>query len=213
MKLSIVIPAYNCETYLERCIESIKIALEESEVKGEIIIVDNNSTDNTPIIIKKLHEKYPSLIKAEYCATPGASATRNYGIKKASGEYVWFIDSDDTIRKDAVKKLLTVADENHADITMLGVQRVYPDGHTDYLSAVSPKEENYKSRFVRYGLGPFQLLIRRIWWNKNGFAFREGIIHEDMELMSALILYTEAYCCVDEPLYFYYQNAESVLHK
>lgn len=213
MKISIIIPAYNCEKYLERCINSIRIALRKSKYSGEIIIVDNNSTDNTPNIIKKLSRATPTLIVAERCLSPGASAARNYGLKKAKGTYVWFIDADDTIRDDAIVKLVAAADEVHSDVVMMGVERIYPDGHTDYLSAVCPREPNYKSRFVRYGLGPFQVIMRRQWWTEHKFEFREGIIHEDMELMSALMLYIDNYNCVNEPLYNYYQNANSVLHK
>ena len=213
MDISIIIPAYNCAKYLNRCIKSVLEALNEYDGTGEIIIVDNNSTDKTYETIKELQKKQPKLVKAEQCKTPGAAAARNYGVKKASDEYMWFIDADDTIRKDAISRLTDVAKENDADLVMLGMERIYTDGHTDYLSAVCPKQENYKSRFVRYGLGPVQVLIRRQWWLGHKLAFNEGMIHEDMELMSALILYTDKFACVDEPLYYYYQNSDSVLHK
>ena len=108
---------------------------------------------------------------------------------------------------------MQVAKAKKADLVMMGMKKIFPDGHSDYLSAVCPNQTNYKSRFVRYGLGPVQVLIRRAWWQKHDFKFREGIIHEDMELMSALILFTDNYACVDKPLYNYFQNPESVLHK
>ena len=96
---------------------------------------------------------------------------------------------------------------------MLGMKRIYQNGHSDYLSAVRPDEDNYKSRFVRYGLGPVQAMAKRSWWNQYGFKFKEGVIQEDMEMMSALILFTDKYAAVDEPIYYYYQNDDSVLHK
>ena len=213
MDISIIVPAYNSEKYLERCIDSIEMALKKYSGKGEIILVDNGSTDKSFSIMQKRSEKQSKLIKIDRCTTKGAAAVRNYGAKKARGEFIWFIDADDTIREDAVLKLMKTAKDTKADLVMLGVERVYQDGHTDYLSAVCPKQPNYRSRFVRYGVGPFQLLIRRAWWEKHGFEFREGRIHEDMELLSALVLYTDSFACVDEPLYSYYQNPESVLHK
>ena len=213
MKLSIIIPIYNSEKYLARCLGSVLDAIGKYGEAAEIILVENNSTDKSWEIIKQYCKKYPQVMRAEKCATQGAAAARNYGVKKARGEYLWFVDADDTVHHDAVSKLLKIATETKADLVMTGMRRVYPDGHTDYLSAVRTEEKNYKSRFVRYGLGPMQLLIRRAWWKANSFKFTEGRIHEDMELMSALILYTDNYAYVDEPLYNYYQNPDSVLHK
>ncbi len=213
MEISIIIPIYNSAKWLERCAKSILESIKAADVKAEIILVDNNSTDESPQIIQALQKQKSKIIKTAICKTQGAAATRNYGVGIAQGKYIWFVDADDTIRTDAVTKLLTTAKQYDADIVMLGMQRVYPDGHTDYLSAVCPKEKDYKSRFVRYGLGPVQLLIRKDWWTGNDLCFREGIIHEDMELMSSLILYTDKFACVNEPLYHYYQNTDSVLHK
>lgn len=213
MKISIIVPVYNSEEYLERCLNSIILSLRSFEGKSELLLIDNGSTDNSMDIIKKYHKNYPNLIVVGQCKTKGAAAARNYGIKMAKGEYAWFNDADDTIREDAVARLIDVAEKKKADLVMLGMQRIYSDGHTDFLSAVCPKNPNYKSRFVRYGLGPVQVLFRRKWWIDNKISFHEGIIHEDMELMSSLILYTDNFACVDEPLYYYYQNQDSVLHQ
>ena len=213
MELSIIVPVYNSAKWLKRCIESIQKSIKKANVKAEIILIDNNSTDKSLQLIQMFQKQSPNLIMAAICETQGAAAVRNYGAKIARGRYIWFIDADDSIRIDAVDKLLSTAKRSNADIVMLGVERIYPNGHTDYLSAVCPKEDDYKSRFVRYGLGPFQVLIKKKWWQFHKFLFQEGIIHEDMGLMSALILFTDNYSCVNEPLYNYYQNAGSVLHK
>lgn len=211
VQISIIVPVYNAEKYLERCVNSILRALEG--FKSEILLIDNKSTDNSYKLIQKYHKKYPGLIHALQCMTPGAGSVRNYGVTEARGKYIWFVDADDEIAPTSVSKLMKVAEEKRADLVMLGMKRIYADGHTDYLSAVRPDEDNYKSRFVRYGLGPVQVFVRRTWWTQHGFKFRERVIQEDMELMSALILYAEKYGAVDEPIYLYYQNDDSVLHK
>lgn len=211
MKISIIIPVYNAEKYLKRCLNSVIESL--NKIEGEILIIDNKSTDNSLALMKEYFKKYPGLIKLFDCATPGAAAVRNFGAEKARGDYIWFVDADDEIAKDSIEKLVNCADETKADLVMFGMERRYPDGKKNYLSAVKPTEKDFKSRFVRYGLGPVQVLIKRNWWVKNDFRFREGIIHEDMELMSSLILFTDKYAAIDEPLYFYYQNSDSVLHK
>ncbi|MBR2709426.1 glycosyltransferase [Candidatus Saccharibacteria bacterium] len=211
VKLSIIIPVYNTERYLGRCLDSVIQAFKG--VSGEIIAVNNNSSDGSMEILEGYQKKHPKLISVLQCNTAGAAAVRNFGAGKAKGEYIWFIDADDEISETSIEKLLQATSKTKPDLIMTGATRIYPDGHTDYLSPVSPKEKNYKSRFVRYGMGPWQVAIRREWWREHDFKFKEGMIHEDMEMMSALILYTDKYTCVDEPLYSYYQNPESVLHK
>lgn len=209
--ISIIIPVYNVERYLEKCLDSVFESLDG--VSGEVLVINNNSTDSSLSILKKYAKKYPKVITLLNNPVQGLSETRNYGTTMAKGKYIWFVDSDDSIAQDAVKLLTQKAEKTGADLVMMGAERVYPDGHKDYLSPVSPDEVGYKSRFVRYGMGAWQVLIRREWWNKHHFAFFEGHIHEDMELMSSLILYTDKYSCIDKPLYFYSQNDNSILHK
>ena len=213
MDISIIIPVYNAEKYLRRCLGAVIASLDSFKGKGEILLIDNNSTDSSLAILKDYQKRYPKFIRVLQCHTVGAAAARNLGASKASGKYLWFIDADDVISENAVRKLMHEANAKDADLVMMGAKRFYENGVSDQLSAVMPSEDNYKSRFVRYGLGPWQVLIRRAWWNSYGFKFKEGIIHEDMELMSALILHTDKYTAINEPLYHYYRNSESVLHK
>lgn len=210
MEISIIVPVFNAKKYLERCLDSILKSLKG--ISGEVLVVDNGSTDSSLSILEKYKRKFPKLVRVLQCHTPGAAAVRNYGVLEARSKYIWFIDADDEITEDAVGKLLETAKAQDADMVMLGAKRVFPD-HEDYLSPVSTDETDYKSRFIRYGMGPWQVVIRRKWWNEQGFKFKEGMIHEDMELMSALILYTDKFSSVDKPLYIYYQNTGSVLHK
>lgn len=213
MLLSIVVPVYNAEKHLLRCLESVFRAVSLSKVETEVILVDNGSTDRSLKIASDFAKKTPLKIEVLHCRTPGAAAVRNFGVLKASGRYIWFVDADDEISQDAVRVLVQKAEKTRADMVMMGATRVYSDRHSDYLSAVDPSNANYKSRFVRYGMGPWQILVRREWWNSCGFKFHEGIIHEDMEMMPSLVLYTDKFASVDQPLYTYYQNDDSVLHK
>ncbi len=206
-----IIPVYNAEKTLQRCVKSVVKAM--GATRGEILLIDNNSNDGSAKVIGELAQEYPKIVKPLECKTPGASVVRNYGVKQAKGKYIWFVDADDTVADKAVEKLVQKAEKTGADIVMMGAKRVEWVGRKEYLSAVDENDAKYKSRFIRYGMGPWQVIIRRAWWEKNGFKFREGIIQEDMELMSALILYTDKYASVDEPLYYYYFTPESVLHK
>lgn len=211
MIISIIIPVHNAEKYLARCLDSVIKSL--GKIKGEIILIEDNSTDKTPEIIKSYRKKHLKLVRVLQSNKRGASAARNLGAKVAKGKYIWFIDADDYISEDAIAKLLAKAEKTSADLVMMRARRIAKDGSISDLSAIDPDAPDYRSRFVRYGMGPWQILIRRKWWQENRFKFCEGIIHEDMELMSSLILYTDNFASLDEPLYFYCENPESVLHK
>ena len=211
MIISVIIPVYNAEKYLKRCIKSVFEAIKN--IDGEILLIDNNSSDNSYELSKEIASSYNYPIRLFKCSTPGAGAVRNMGAKKASGEYLWFIDADDEVTRDSASLLIAEAEKTKADLVMMGARRINANGKSDYLSAVDASTDNYRSRFVRYGAGPWQFLIRRKWWLKNDFMFKDVIIHEDMEIISSLILYTNKYASVDRPLYFYYQNEDSVLHK
>lgn len=213
MLLSVVVPVYNAEKYLKRCLDSIFTAVAFSKVSAEVILVDNGSLDSSMKIAKDFAAKSPLRISVLQCPTKGASAVRNFGVLKAKGEYIWFVDADDVVIENSVKLLIDCARRAKADVVMMGATRMYQDGHSNYLSAVDFKRSDGKSRFIRYGAGPWQFLFRKDWWLSNGFAFREGIIHEDMEMISSLILYPGKFTSVDKPLYIYYQNEDSVLHK
>ena len=210
-EISIIIPVFNAEKYLERCLDSVIESLDKT--KGEIIAIDNNSTDNSLLILKKYAKKYPKIIEVLECKAWGAAAVRNYGAKNAKGTYLWFIDADDYIDKSAIPKLLKQAKEKKSDIVMMGALKIARNGERRYYSAVDESLANYKSRFIRYGMGPWQVIVCRKWWMERKFEFREGLIHEDMELMSSLILYTDNYSHIDDSLYYYCDNPNSVLHK
>ena len=211
MIISVIVPVFNAEKYLKRCLDSVLVAL--GSIGGEILLVDNVSSDKSLEIAEEYTKKYPETVSMLCCDTPGAAAARNFGASRARGEYIWFIDADDEITKDSVSLLIDAAQKNKADLTMMGALRIYANGRENYLSAVDANSSDYKSRFIRYGAGPWQFLIRREWWKANKFTFREGIIHEDMEMISSLILYADKFASVNKPLYIYYQNDDSVLHK
>ena len=135
LKLSIVIPVYNAEKHLRRCLDSVVQAL--GDIPGEILAIDNDSTDDSLLVLKEYQEKYPKLFSVLRCHTKGAAAVRNFGATKAKGEYIWFIDADDEITKTSIDKLIKKADEADADLVMMGAKRIYSKDHTDYLSSVS----------------------------------------------------------------------------
>lgn len=107
MKLSVIIPVYNVEKYLRRCIESVLLP---GGADYEIIIVNDGSTDSSPAIAREYAEKYPALIRLISTPNGGLGHARNTGLDAASGDYVLFLDSDDRLSPGALDKLLTIID-------------------------------------------------------------------------------------------------------
>lgn len=170
MRLSIIIPVYNAEKYIRKCIESIFSNLENS---FEVIIINDGSDDNTLKIIKEFMKKYTNIILINN-TNKGVSYSRNIGIKKAQGDYIMFVDADDKLRKnwfDEMKKY--ISEEN--DII--------------YFSQYNLK--SYKENVLKYIIGynveniciagPYSKLFKRNLIEENGISFDEKIINgEDM---------------------------------
>ena len=119
-KVSIIVPIYNSEKFMDKCINSI---LNQTLKEIEIILVNDGSTDRSEFICKK-YENIDNRIKLISKKNGGVSSSRNYGVSIANGEFITFVDSDDFIEIDMCEKLYTAAIENHCDIVMNGIKLV-----------------------------------------------------------------------------------------
>lgn len=126
--ISVVVPAYNIENYIERCIKSI---LNQTYSNIEVIIVDDGSTDNTASIIDQYALKDTRIIPI-HKKNGGVSSARTEGINRASGEWIGFVDGDDVIEENMYEVLINNAKKYDADISHCGYQMIFPDGHIDY---------------------------------------------------------------------------------
>ncbi len=207
--LSIVIPAYNVEKYLERCLKSV---IYQSCSDYEIIIVDDGSSDSTPDICIRYANKY-NFIRMIHQFNSGAAVARNTGIKNANGKYIAFVDADDTIKKGSLQLLLDLianikqkADVISVSFTMLienkpinyllkGLQidRVYK--WDEYL-AISMKKNSFRCE-------PWAYIYRRDFLNKNNLRFEEGLYHEDVEWTLHTIKCKPNYIAFSVPFYNY----------
>lgn len=129
VKISIVVPVYNLEKYIERCVESI---LSQTYTNLEILIVDDGSIDNSYQIIKQLaeHDNRVVLISKE---NGGVTSARLSGIEKATGEWIGFVDGDDEIEEDMFEILLNNAITHNADISHCGYQMIFSDNRINYF--------------------------------------------------------------------------------
>ena len=122
-KISIIIPVYNVEKYLKKCIESI---LNQTFTNYEIILIDDGSTDNSKNICDEFSYK-DSRIKVIHKNNTGAADSRNIGISLASGEYIGFVDSDDYIDPDMYESLYNLITKYKTDVAICGLLHEYPD--------------------------------------------------------------------------------------
>ena len=129
MKLSIIIPCYNVENYLGKCVDSVLNNKLKDEF--EIILVNDGSTDNTLGVIKSYAKQYPDVIKYIDQKNKGLSGARNSGMDIAKGEYITFLDSDDYVDSAMYNKLLKKASKGDFDIVTCGVRMVYDDSSLD----------------------------------------------------------------------------------
>ena len=126
MNVSIIIPAYNAAPFLERSIQSAIRAGSQVRGEWEVIIVDNGSTDQTLEIAKSWVRAHPLHLRLSVCPTPGAPAARNHGVAMSTGEWLQFLDADDTIAPEKIGHQLSLAGE--AAWVVGGYRHLYPDG-------------------------------------------------------------------------------------
>lgn len=123
-KISVIIPVYNTEKYLAQCIDSIL----NQESLYEIILINDGSKDDSSVVCNKYQNKYPSIIKYKEIENHGASYARNIGIDLATGDYILFVDSDDSLADNTFSTLLTVMETTHCDIILWGLTKDYCNG-------------------------------------------------------------------------------------
>ena len=136
--VSIVVPVYNVEKYLERCVDSL---INQTYKNIEIILVDDGATDNSGELCDKLLFK-DSRIKVFHKLNGGLSDARNYGINQATGEYLLFVDSDDWVENEIVEKLYNSIEQNSADISVCGFNDLVDDTITNKRGPVENKTLN-----------------------------------------------------------------------
>ena len=175
--LSFIIPAYNCEAFIEEGLGSV---LNQLPACCELIVVDDGSQDGTVRVLKKWEAEW-ELLKVECCEHRGASGARNRGLELAAGEYVSFIDCDDCLKAGFVSKSLKLLD-NRADLYIFGIERLFMDGGREESSVpdgfypdISLFADEYirKRRMLIYS--NCNKYYRRDLVRSHGIRFKEGM--------------------------------------
>ena len=216
MKISIIVPVYNVEKYLSRCLDSIlnqDMALNDYE----IIIVNDGSTDKSGDICLEYASKYSNIRYFEQ-KNQGQSVARNVGLKNATGEYIWFIDSDDFIESNSLYGLYKKAVSNNLDILSFVLKKISENNHNDiYYECV----QNLKTNYIYTGRDAFlegykpasvcNTLFRRDFILNNKLRFYPGIIHQDVEFSFQAIIVAKTVMFIENCPYMYYFRRNSTL--
>ena len=210
--ISIVIPVYNVESYLRRCIESV---LTQSFEDFELILVDDGSVDSSGNICDEYATK-DERIHVLHQENGGSSVARNNGMQMAKGEYLFFVDSDDVIHPDCLKVLYDCLIQNHTEISMAAFERfsgnAAPIKHysaTEYTvkSGMDVLEMLFDDRNQTFALTSAccKLFKRELFQD---IAFPAGRLFEDQAITYKLFFEAKTIAVVDVVFYYYFRNSE-----
>lgn len=239
--VSIILPVYNAQNHLARCVGSI---CAQTYRNIEIIILNDGSKDQSLPVCEEFRQKDPRILLVDK-ANSGVSDTRNLGLKLASGKYVEFVDSDDYLDPDFTERLVAAAEENEADFVIAPYKMVIPAGASkpeqvldkiqDELGVMSvarpPEVREYgflpagvydKDTFALRLMDKPASYFYSVLWNK---LYRRDILTgndiqfvsemrwaEDLVFNLRYIQYAERFVAIDKPGYYYVQNPQSICH-
>lgn len=209
MILSIIIPVYNVEKYIEKCIRSCE-AQDISTTEYEIIIVNDGSKDKSLEIIERVVDDYNNIIVINQ-SNQGLSGARNTGMRNAHGDYYMFVDSDDWIAENCLSKLIQKLEREKPDCLAMCACNVIND---KFVRRQSYLNENTMTgvELLMHGVSPcapFSI------WNSsflkdNNLCFYEGIFHEDVEFTTKAYYLAKKISLINDIIYFVYQNPNSI---
>lgn len=223
-QISIVLPIYNVENYLNQCLNTI---VGKHEELIEILLVDDGSTDSSGVIADQFANNYKN-IKVYHKLNGGLSDARNYGLNQASGQYVFFLDSDDFVTQDALDIMLSTIADQELDIVLWDADLYDEDGkkadkNADYYhhmgvmpgficsgKEVIEKQIEYRNDYVTtvwLGLYNRKFLLRNNLW------FEKGLLHEDEMWSQKVLIAAEHIIYVNHALYCYRLRKNSIMHQ
>ncbi len=210
IKVSVIVPVYNVEEYLPKCLDSL---VNQTLQDIEILVINDGSPDNCQAIIDDYAARYPEKIRSYIKENGGLSEARNFGVAKATGEYIAFVDSDDYVDIDAYEHLYNKAAETDADVVNSPytavinrtVARKYYGDSMQYFG----KSVSEAPCILRYANSiACNKIFRRTFWLSNNFMFPVGQWFEDSALIYRVLWYANKVECVNIPFYYYVKSRE-----
>lgn len=215
MKVSVIIPCYNVEQYIEKCINSL---IQTEVFDYEIIAINDGSTDGTLNLLTQLGSRY-SQLKVISVENNGVSQARNLGIDQAQGEYILFVDADDWLEKDYVTQLYNICCSENLDLLMFNYVEYYNNGKTKKNMVFNKNKQLNSLEAVRELLvnhntpAIWNKMIRREILIKNRIKFIPDIkIGEDLLYSTHVLLNCQKIKQINDACYYYYMRENSATH-
>ena len=218
MLLSIIVPVYNVEEYLGRCIESL-VDQNLDYTDYEIILINDGSTDSSLTVANKYKDSYKN-IQIFTQENLGLSEARNVGINKSEGEFILFVDSDDYIEINVLQKLLNAA--KIKDLDVLGFNYIRTSKSDCKSEIVLSETELSKSNITtgmsfisnhNYSNGAWWYIVKKNILFSNNISFEKGRMVEDILFTTEVLLKSNRVSFIDSDIYKYYKNNNSILTK
>lgn len=211
--VSVIVPVYNVEKYLARCIQSV---CGQSYQGLEIILVDDGSKDKSGVICDEYAER-DGRIKVIHKENGGLGDARNAGVEKAEGKYLLFVDSDDRIHENLVRNTVETAEKNQADMVIFDYIGEEENGNltdrfTFPFSANRVIEVAEEKELIMRSCSAVNKLIRRELWKESGFQFPKGRYYEDLATIPKVMTKTKKIVYLPEVYYYYLMRDGSIMH-
>ena len=206
--ISFVVPCYNSEEYMEKCIKSLLIGKDDVE----IIIIDDGSKDNTGKIADKYQKKYPNIVKAIHQENGGHGEGINVGLKHATGKYFKVVDSDDWLDEEAYKKLLKEIKHIDTDLVVCNYVYTYTDGRSDQVISfanvydegrVLTWDDIHKFNLTQYP-SLHSMMYKKSVLDKSNIDLPKHVFYEDNLFIYLPLVNTKTIYYLDLDLYRYY---------
>ena len=208
-KVSVIVPVYNVEEYLGKCLDSL---VNQTLDDIEIIVVNDGSPDNSQGIIDDYVSKYPNIIKCYIKKNGGLSDARNYGIKRAKGEYIGFLDGDDYADITMFEKMYNKAISNDFDVVACDVNCVNEKSST-YISSLVPNDLIDKNDIKKQMTNIYPTAWNKIYKKTlfhHGVMFKKNVWYEDVEFLYKIFPYINKLGTIKEPLINYVQREGAI---
>lgn len=216
VQVSIIIPVYNVASYIVRCLQSV--VAQKNSVEMEVLLVDDCGTDNSIELAQEFLCRCDGLNYQilHHAKNGGLSAARNTGLKAATGEYVYFLDSDDALTEDALAKLMKPLEDLHYDL-VIGDYVTHPNPVTSSM-LILPEgpvmgQENILQTYAQglWYVMAWNKLCRREFLIQNNLFFEEGLLHEDVIWTFKVACKAASIYVVKQPTYIYSIREASIM--
>ena len=207
VKVSIIVPVYNVEKYIDKCLSSL---VNQTLKDIEIIVVNDGTKDNSQKIVDKYVKKYPKMVKSYIKENGGQGSARNYGLEKAIGEYIGYVDSDDYVDKQMFEKLYNKAYENNLDVVACCNIRVSDVTNEENLEPLFNKMDDIKTNFFFGNIG----VCNKIYKNEiiKDLKFKTQVWYEDVAYTCKAIMKAKNFGIINEGLYYYLTRQGSTMN-